>query len=119
MITLFILLVLTVLGIYLLKDYTYDPLGPTMTLIFGIWLLIHSFCLLTVSYDYKVFVQERNAFEQTLKNSRETGNEYETAAIVKDVADWNTRLAQKQYDNTTLWFDQFIDDRFDDLKPIK
>ena len=120
MITLIILTVLTGVGIYLInKVWEYDIFGGFMAVIFGVWLVIHAISLLTVSYEYELFVAKRNAFEKTLNDSRKNGNEYETAAIVKQVAEWNVRLAEYKYDNTTLYFDQFIDDRVEDLEPIE
>lgn len=120
MITLIILLALTGLGFYLYnKGWDYETGGALMITIFGLWFLIHSICLLTVSYGFEMFVVKRTAFEKTLNDSRKNGNDYETAAIVKEVAEWNVKLAEYKYDNTTLYFDQFIDDRIDTLEPIE
>jgi hypothetical protein len=120
MITLIILTVLTGIGIYLIiKSWDYEVLGMVITFLFGSWLIIHTICILTVSYGYKMFVVKRDAFEKTLNDSRKNGNDFETAAIVKDVAEWNVKLAEYKYDNTTLYFDQFIDDRIDTLEPIE
>ena len=120
MITIIILTILIGLGIYLTaKTYDYDTLGGIMVLIFGIWLTIHTICILTVSYSYEMFVIKRQAFEKTLNDFRKNGNKYETAAIVKEVAEWNVKLAEYKYDNTTLYFDQFIDDRIETLEPIE
>lgn len=120
MITLIILLALTGLGLYLYnKGWDYEIGGEFMISIFGLWSLLHSICLLTVSYGFEVFLVKRTAFEKTLNNSRKNGNDYETAAIVKEVAEWNVKLAEYKYENTTLYFDQFIDDRIDTLEPIE
>ena len=119
MITLFILIALIAIGGYLTTKWNYELLGTFMCLAFGLLLILHSFALGIVSYEYELFVQKRNAFEQTLKNARENGNEYETAAIVKEVAQWNVELAEYKYDNKTLYFDQYIDDRIELLEPIK
>jgi len=120
MITLIILIILTSIGIYLtIKCWDYEVLGAFMSTVFGLWLLIHSICLLTVSYGFEMFVVKRTAFAKTLNDSRKNGNDYETAAIVKEVAEWNVKLAEYKYDNTTLYFDQFIDDRIDTLEPIE
>ena len=120
MITLIILTVLTGIGIYIAtKSYNYDILGGVLAVVFGSWLVVHAILILTVSYDYELFVVKRNAFEKTLNDTRKNGNEYETAAIVKEVAAWNVKLAECKYDNTTLYFDQFIDDRVDGLEPIE
>jgi len=120
MILIFILLALIILGGYIMNtSYNYEPLGFMMVAIFSIWLLIHTIMWGLTTYDYYMFVVKRNAFEQTLSDSRENGNEYETAAIVKEVAEWNISLATRQYDNKTFYLDQYHDDRIEDLKPIK
>jgi len=120
MITLIMLLTLTGLGFYLYnKGWDYEVGEAIMITFFGLWLSIHSICLLTASYGFEMFVVKRTAFEKTLNDSRKNGNDYETAAIVKEVAEWNVKLAQYKYDNTTLYFDQFIDDRIDTLEPIE
>lgn len=119
MITLIILIVLVVMGGYLTTKWDYEGLGSAMCIIFGLWLIIHSFAWGLVSYRYGLFVEKRNAFEQTLKVARENGNEYEAAAIVKEVAQWNVKLAESKYDNKTMYFDQYIDDRVELLEPIK
>lgn len=120
MIITIILLLITILGIYLFKEsYSYDFLGLLIAVVFGIWLTISSYLLLTVSYHYELFVVKRNAFETTLDNVRKNGNEYETVAIAKEVVKWNTRLAEDKFDNTFWFYDQYIDDRINTLKPIE
>ena len=119
MITLIILIVLVAIGGCLTTKWDSELSGIIMCLIFGLWLITHSFAWGLVSYEYGLFVEKRNAFEQTLQVARENGNEYETAAIVKGVAKWNVKLAEAKYDNKTMYFDQYIDDRVDLLEPIK
>lgn len=119
MITLIILIVLVAIGGYLTTKWDYELLGIIMCVIFGLWLIIHSFAWGLVSYEYGLFVEKRNAFEHTLQVARENGNEYETAAIVKEVAQWNVKLAEYKYDNKTMYFDQYINDSVELLEPIK
>ena len=119
MVTLIILIALFGIGFYLTTKWDYEVLGGFMCLIFGTWLLIHCVCYFTVSFRHELFVAKRNAFEQTLNEARANGNEYETAAIVKEVAIWNQELASDKYKNNTIYFDQFIDDRIELLEPIK
>lgn len=121
MITLIILIVLVAIGGYFLTTakLVYEILGFIMCVIFGTFLLIHSIAYFTVEYDYGLFVEKRNAFEQTLNDLRKNGNDYETAAIVKEVAKWNQELAVYKYDNKTIFLDQYIDDRVELLEPIK
>ena len=117
--TLIILIVLVALGGYLTTKWYYATLGIIMCVTFGTCLIIHSVAWGRVSYEYGLFVERRNAFEQTLKITRENGNKYETAAIVKEVIQWNMQLAEAKYVNKTLYFDQYIDDRIELLEPIQ
>ena len=120
MITLIILIVLTGIGIYIIKtSWDYEGLGILMSVIFGVCLLIHTIGILKVNYDYGIFVVKRDAFEKTLTESRKKGNDFETAAIVKEVAEWNVKLAEYKYDNTIWYFDQYVDDRIESLDPIE
>ena len=119
MTTLIILIVLVAIGGYLTTKWDYEALGVIICVIFVMWLFIHSISFFTVEYSYGLFVEKRNAFQKTLNESRRNGNEYETAAIVKEVAEWNVKLAEYKYDNKTLYFDQYIDDRVELLEPIK
>ena len=119
MITLIILIVLVAIGIYLTTTYDYDLLGILITCICGIWLILHISFWASSSYTYRFFVEKRNAFEQTLNVARESGNEYETAAIIKEVTQWNIQLAGYKFNNNTFYIGQYVDDRFELLEPIK
>lgn len=119
MITLIVLIVLIGIGVYFSTTWDFEGLGIAMILIFGIYLFFHAIAWGLVGYNHDIFVQKRNAFEMTLKNARENGNEYETAAIVKEVAAWNMKLAVDKFDNKTFILDQYVDDRIELLEPIK
>ena len=122
--TLIILIILIGIGIYLIItrneffDYK-EALGIIICVTFGVLLLIHLSAWSLKGRDYKLFVEKRNAFENTLKEARKNSNEYEIAAIVKYIAKWNIQLAAIQYDNKNWFLNQYIDNRFDELKPIK
>ena len=119
MITLIVLIALFAIGYCLCTRDDYFILGFSMCSIFGLLLIFHSVSWGLVSYSYDIFVERRNAFEETLKAARESGNEYETAAISKEVAEWNMSLAHAKFSNRTLFLDQYIDDRVESLEPIK
>lgn len=119
MITLIILIVLIAAGVYLIAKTEYESLGALITTLLGTYLFIHTLVYITVGYEYELFVQKRNSFEQTLHEARESGNKYEAAAIIKEIADWNQELAVKKYKNKTIFYDQYVDDRIECLKPIK
>ena len=120
MITTTFLITIIILGLLITcNSYDYDVLGFILVVFSSIYLLVHLASLGLSSYEFDKFKIERDSFEQTLKVSRGFNNEMEQAAISKDIIYWNSRLALIQYDNKTLFFDQYIDDRFETLKPIK
>lgn len=120
MITLIILIALVAMGVAIHQNsYKYDILGGLLTALSGFYLIIHIILISVKSYDYEMFVVKRNAFSETLKSARESGKESEVASIVSVIADFNTELAAIKYDNKTIFFDQYVDDRFDLLEPIK
>ena len=95
-----------------------DLFGTLICTVAGILLSLHLGGWAFASYEYELFVERRNAFESTLKQSREQQREYETAAIIKVVSEWNVELAEYQYNNNTWLFDAYIDDRIELLEPI-
>jgi cell division protein FtsW (lipid II flippase) len=117
--TTIILILLLAIGILLLRQYDWETLGITIVTPVTIILIIHVFGLLLAPYSYNVFVEKRNAFEQTLKDARENANDLERAAIIQNVSQWNIELAEKKYNNTTFILSPYIDDRIMDLEPIK
>lgn len=120
MILLIILLGLMALGIFIAyKSYKYDILGIFMALVFGCLVLAHCLPFFTKGYHYGLLVEERNAFEQTLNKSREKGSENEAAAIVKEVARWNIKLAKYKYDNKNWFLGQYVDSRIETIEPIE
>lgn len=123
MITLIILIAIVLIGILLVTKSKYhddkDVLGVGMIFIFGIAFVFHCSCYFFTVYNYKLIVSERNSFEQTLTQSRLSNNNYEAATILKEVIEWNKGLAKLKYQNSTLFLDQYIDDRIDELQPIK
>lgn len=119
MLTIIICIVLIIIGSVLLNTWDFDFFGFIILFCSAIYLIVHVTAISLKSYSYEKFVVRRDAFEQTLHAARENGNEYETAAIVKEVAEWNQYLRSQQYDNGTVFFDQYIDDRVMDLEPIE
>ena len=82
-------------------------------------LIPHSLVYFTQEYEFEKFVSKRNAFEETLNNARGNGRDLESAAIIKDVAQWNMELAEYQYMNSHWFLGQYIDDRIESLIPIR
>ena len=119
-----ILVTLLAFSIWLIsKDEYWDnevALIGIILLVTSIFLLgLHIISLSLMSYSYEQFEVKRGAFETTLNNAREVGNKLEAATILRDVAEWNTELASRKYDNTTYVFGMYTDDRIDTLNPIK
>ena len=114
------LLLLTVLGIYIAKkSYDYEFLGVIVSLIFGLYLIIHGIMFFTVSYEYENWLVKRNAFEETLKECRENGRDIEAAAILKEVSEFNKTLARARNDKKYFFTKDYIDDRVFDIDFIK
>jgi hypothetical protein len=122
MITFIILLAFIILGIYLAKTHDFDGwdfVGMMFATVGGICIVIHLLAWGLRSYDYELFFTQRQAFEMTLHDARQNNNPLEVATIVGKVAEWNEELASSKYNNSTLFLDQYIDDRIDTLEPIK
>lgn len=128
MITLIILTAATAAGWLLhakTKRYCYgiyeylDFMGLTVRFLGAGAILIHTALWLPKGYIYGKWVAEREAFTQTLAEAREKGSEFERAAIVREVAEWNARLAKAKYDNANWLLGQYVDDRVDSLEPIR
>ena len=119
MITLIITLLVPLLGIFMLRSQNYEFPVALLILISGFWLVVHIIMVSTQNLDYERFLVRRDSLEQTLKSVRENGNPYESAAIVKEIADYNIELAMAKRNNKKAFFGQYIDDRFESLTPIK
>lgn len=113
-------LVLSIVFFNVFDDYNLVMgISIVTSIVSGVWLFF--FILLTSmsSYEYERFMVRRSAFEQTLNECRLNGNQYETAAIVKEVSEWNESLAENKLDNSKFLMETYVDDRFESLKPIK
>ena len=122
MIILIILIVLITIGVILTLNYKYfkyEDIGIVLVTTFGMYLTIHIIGWSTAKYSYNKFVVKRNAFIETLNNARKNNNIYEQAAIVKQISEWNTELADRKYDNNTFIFGDYFDNRIELLEPIK
>lgn len=123
MITFIILIILITVGAFIAvksnEASLFEVIGGSMVISFTFALLFHLAFWLTASYGYNIFFTERTAFEQTLNEARKNGYKYETAAIIKDVGEWNKKLAKAKYNNSIWFFDPYVDDRVEQLQPIK
>lgn len=99
-------------------NWDVEFIGIIGSLITAIMLLIAFVSLLMKSYNYGVLESKRSAFVETLKEARKAENSLELAAITKEIVSFNVELKEYQYTNSTI-LDEFVDDRVDELKPIK
>lgn len=123
MIILSILLILYLIGILLVRhSYGGDiqnVAGFLLVILSSCYLLFHTVEWATATYDYNKFVAKRNAFISTLETARSLDNNIELAAIAKDISQWNQDLAEAQYQNSLFLLTDYIDDRVNNLTPIK
>ena len=119
-----IFLVLVIIGIRLL--YKYDGYnegnllgGWLLIIIFGISLIINTVNLMTVSYYFDVYEKQMQAHQETLDNVRANEFEFETATIALDIISVNKNLARYKRENQSWFYDIYVDDRIDSIKPIK
>ena len=82
-----------------------------------ILLITHSILFFTTSISFEKFNAERNALQETLNNVRENNYEYEI--IMRKVSKMNKKIEIKKVNNKTFFIGQYVDDRFENLKPIK
>lgn len=116
---LIVLIVILGIGIIICNKYGFEMLGFLITFFSGLYLLIHITSMLTATYSYEILLVEREAFETTLKESRENGAELEAAAILREVTEFNISLARDKYDAQTFFYHSYYDDRILDVQPIK
>ena len=122
MITFLILIILVIVCYHLIDKAVYTKfewLNWIILITSSFYLFIHSIFYPLSSFDYEMLEANRNSIQKSLNDSRILGNKYESATVLRDVLDFNIRLAERKYMNKTLFFDQYIDDRIDSLKPIK
>lgn len=115
-----ILLSITCLGIFITyRSYDYDIVGIIMSFVFGGYLIMHIILWSISSYSYEIFVIKRQAFIETLNYARVNKNSFELASITKDISIWNQKLYEAKYNNKMFLLKDYIDDRVENLEPIK
>lgn len=73
---------------------------------------------LSSEQNYYRYLEKRKSIEFTIQNARESGN-HEDAGIVLILKEYNEDLSVRKYNNTLFLFDEFIDDRFDELELLR
>lgn len=120
MIILIVSAILIIVGVIISKKSEYasvwDFTGNIISIIFGIILVATLITLPLSYYDTKAEVERYYAFKETIENSR-SGNmsEFERAALINEIANYNKKLASVKYWNDTI-FDIFIYDGLAELE---
>ena len=82
-------------------------------------LMGHLFSIVSRYVDYEEIVIKRSVIHNVLVELRKVENNIESAAVLKDIIDFNTSLAKMKYYNKTFLFGQYVDDRIESIEPIK
>lgn len=78
-----------------------------------------AFILLSLkSYDYNLLFEKRKSIEFTVQSAKESGN-HDDPWVVFILKEYNEDLSVRKYNNTLFLFDEFIDDRFDELELLR
>jgi hypothetical protein len=113
------LIVFLVIGIKLLNRWEWEGTGIIITTTSAMLLALHLILFLTVRYNYAIFKVKRDSFEMSISNCRLDGNEMECAAILKEVSLSNIELSSYKFHNSIPFIGIYVDNRFDNLEPIK
>ena len=120
MVILILLIVIIAVGILITKkSYDYEVIGIIVSVIAGLYLIIHLLFWSLSGYEYNLFVVKREAFKETLDAARETNNQIELAAITKDISEWNKELATNKYNASLFMLKDYIDKRGLTLEPLR
>lgn len=121
MIVLILCIVAIVIGIYLIREHYSDfgDLGGFLFIIGCVVMFINGVVIVLNGYNYNELLIERYSYEDTIEYARKENSYIETSTITPLVLEWNKELANKQFKNTTLFFDWYFDDRIMDIRPLK
>lgn len=107
-------------GVYLVrKSCDFEIIGIIVNTLTIMYLIVHLISWSLASYDYNLFVTKREAFVQTLEQCRKEHDNIELAAISKNIAQWNEDLAERKYNLKVFILKDYVDERTENLKPIK
>lgn len=123
MITLIILVVVFIVGLVLLygfaDDFEVSTLGFLITIFSAAAIIIHLLSWIIAPYNHDVFMQEREAIQTHIDDVRDSHRYNEFYAISKEATEWNIMLYKMQYQNQKRLLRPYIDNRIDDVKPIR
>jgi len=118
MIDIIVTLLVIVLGYYLTVKTRFEDTGMAICIIGVFCGLFHNLAISQQSRYYEEYSIERNAFIETLNNSRKLDG-YENAALTLEIIKANKSLALKKYKNKRFIIGYYVDDRYEQLEPIK
>lgn len=120
MITLIILIAVFLLGLVIARESElFDIFGVVLCILSITLIIIHIASWATSWYIADKLIAQRSAFVETLEYARNSNNQIELAAISRDISQFNQGLAILKYQNKMWFLDPYIDDRIDDIKPIR
>jgi predicted ferric reductase len=94
-------------------------LGTLIAIVSVLYLIFHILLWSFSSVNYNLFVTRRQAFAETLERARQDNNSLELASISREISEFNQILAQLKYENSLFFLQDYVDDRFMDLEPIR
>jgi len=122
---LFILLFATVL-ITLLVINKYVEISYDCESAVFVGIALSSICLFLavilvpcLRYSNRLDILEFNSLKQTISNSRLKPDNLERVAFLQSIAEQNQWLVVIQDQNKSLWFDIYVPDEIEQLKPIE
>jgi len=125
LIALLLVLIICVTLAFILRETRYsEDYCPALLTISFFSLLISVFMGLNIwannlDVDINRRIFKHNTLQQQYKTIRSNpANTIERAAIAKDIIDYNMKLSEEKYDNTTQW-DWWIPDAIANLQYIK
>tara|TARA_R110000737_G_scaffold340021_1_gene362495 strand:- start:100 stop:474 length:375 start_codon:yes stop_codon:yes gene_type:complete len=114
--------VISLLGFLFVNEYRHEFLKSFsgMVLILSLFInLMHTLAYYEQDYKFEKFKVTHDSLQMSLDATRKNGNQYESVAVIKTIIKHNNELAQKQFSNSRSFNGHYVDDRFDDLKPVE
>lgn len=90
-----------------------------ITVLLALYVVIVGLQFLFRGLEYESWKAQRDSFEITLKNSRNTNNPLESTTITDKIVEYNSDLAYYKYHRKLLLIKDAVDPRFEKLDFIK
>lgn len=69
--------------------------------------------------DSREFLQKYKATKETIRVARESGNQYEIAALTASIIEVNQKLAEMKYYANGIWISAYYIPKIKNLQPLK